>query len=289
MPRTRVLTILSFAAIYLLWGSTFLAIRVAVETVPPLFAAATRFLLAGALLYAGARLQGGPKPSRLEWRNLAILSTFLFLISYGGVFWAEKRIPSGITSVLVALIPVWTALLQICIFRKEAFRWSLGVSIALGVGGVATLAFDPVAHLSLFGCLAILIGGISWSIGTVLSKILAQTKSMPVNSGAQMLLGGLMLLICSGLAGEWHPAPSVSMRAGAAILYLAIAGSIVAFTAYVWLLNTMRATVVTSYAYVNPVVALLVGHWLGNEVLGVRTVVGAGLVLVSVVVALLRD
>jgi drug/metabolite transporter (DMT)-like permease len=290
MPRIRILTILCFAAIYLIWGSTFLAIRIAVATVPPLFAAAVRFLIAGAMLYAWARMRGGVKPTGVQWRNLAILSTFLFLISYGSVFWAEQSLPSGVVSVLVAMIPVWTALLQIGVLRKEPLRWPLAVSILLGLGGVTVLAFDPVSRLNLVAAITVVAGAISWSIGTVLSKILTVPKSMPVNSGAQMLLGGLMLLFCSGLAGEWHPAPVISMRAGLAILYLAVAGSVVAYTAYVWLLDRMRPTVVTSYAYVNPVVALLLGHWLAGEGLGLRTVLGAAMVLLSVVVVMVvRD
>jgi drug/metabolite transporter (DMT)-like permease len=280
---------LCFAAIYFIWGSTFLAIRIAVETVPPLFAAGVRFVIAGAALYLWARKQGGQAPSRLEWRNVIILSVFLFLISYGAVFWAEQRVPSGVVSVLVAMIPVWTALLQIGVFRKESFRWSLPISIVLGLSGVVLLAFDPVGHLNRMGALIAMLGSISWSVGTALSKMLTVPKSMPINSGAQMLLGGLMLLLCSGLTGEWKPLPRVSVGAGLAILYLSVAGSIVAYTAYIWLLNKMRATVVTSYAYVNPVVALLVGHWFGKEALGVRTLTGAGLVLVSVVVVMLMD
>jgi len=284
----RLLTILAFAAIYVIWGSTFLAIRIAVATVPPLFAAGVRFFLAGAALYLWARARGGAKPSRLEWRNVCIQGAFLFLIAYSGLFWAEKTMPSGIASVLVATIPVWTAILQVCILRKEPFRWALVAGIGLGLAGVAVLAFDPGAGLSLAPCLAVLLAEVSWSIGTVLSKILALPKSMAINSGAQMLLGGFMLLVCSALLGEWQPTPHVSLHAGLAILYLAVAGSIVAFTAYVWLLNRMRATVVTSYAYVNPVVALIVGHWFGSEALGVRTVFGAGLVLASVLVVI-RD
>jgi drug/metabolite transporter (DMT)-like permease len=286
MNRTRILTILAFAAIYLIWGSTYLAIRIAVATVPPLLAAGLRFFLAGALLYGWARWRNEEKPSRLEWRNLLLLSTLLFLIAYGGVFWAEQKMPSGITSVLVSTIPLWTALLQIFVLRKESFRWSLLLSIVLGLSGVAVLALDPAASLTLLGCLAVLISETSWSTGTVLSKVLQVPKSMAINSGAQMLLGGILLLVCSGLLGEWRPVPHVSVPAALAIMYLALAGSIVAFTAYVWLLSRMKATVVTSYAYVNPLVALFLGHWLGNEALGVRTGLGAALVLLSVVVVI---
>ena len=286
MPRARVLTVLAFAAIYLIWGSTYLAIRIAVATVPPLFAAGTRFFFAGAVLFGWALERGGALPSRMEWRNLTIQGVLLFLIAYGGVFWAEKTIPSGVTSVLVGTIPIWTALLQICVLRKESFRWSLAGSIGLGLAGVAVLAFDPGASLTLVPCLAVLVSEVSWSTGTVLSKTLVLPKNMLINSGAQMLLGGCVLLICSGLFGELRPLPHVSLRAGLAILYLAVAGSIVAFTAYIWLLDRMRATAVTSYAYVNPVVALLLGHWFGNEALGVRTLFGAALVVLSVVVAI---
>jgi drug/metabolite transporter (DMT)-like permease len=288
MPSTRILTILAFGAIYIIWGSTYLAIRVAVQSVPPLFAAGIRFFLAGAALYGWARARGEAKPAGVEWRNLAFQAALLFLIAYSGVFWAEKTLPSGIVSVLVATIPISTALLQIFVLRKESFRWTLAVSIVLGVLGVAVLALDTSAGFSLVACLVVLGSSISWSTGTVLSKILILPKSMPVNSGAQMFLGGVMLLICSALIGELRPMPHISLRAGLAILYLIVAGSIVAFTAYIWLLQRMRATVVTSYAYVNPVVALLLGYWLGNEALGMRTLAGAALILLSVVIVV-RD
>jgi len=288
MTRARILTVLAFAAIYLIWGSRFLAIRISVETVPPLFAASLRFILPGGLLYLWARAHGETQPCRLEWRNVAIQAAFLFLISYGGLFWAEKTIPSGIASILIATVPAWTALLQVCILRKESFRWSLPAGIGLGLAGVAILTFTPGVHLNVKACLVLLAAQVSWSLGTVLSKILVLPKSMLINSGAQMLVGGLMLLICSYLSGELRPLPHIPLRAGFALLYLAVAGSIIAFTAYVWLLRRMPATAVTSYAYVNPVVALMLGHWFGNEALGIHTLVGAVLVLLSVVVVV-RD
>jgi len=288
MTRGRVLTLLAFSAIYLIWGSRFLAIRLSVETVPPLFAASLRFILPGGLLYVWARAHGETKPSRLEWRNVAVQAALLFLISYGGLFWAEKTIPSGIASILIATVPAWTALLQVCLLRKESFRWSLPAGIGLGLAGVAVLTFTPGARLNINACLVLLAAQVSWSLGTVLSKVLVLPKSMLINSGAQMLVGGWMLLICSYLLGELRPLPHIALRAGLAILYLAIAGSIIAFTSYVWLLRRMRATAVTSYAYVNPVVALLLGHWFGKKALGIHTLVGAALVLLSVIVVV-RD
>lgn len=282
---------LAFFAIYFLWGSTFLSIKIAVETVPPLFAAGVRFSIAGLVLYLWSLWRGKAHPSRIEWRNLAIMGSLMFLFAYSGLFWAEKTMPSGIASVLVATIPLWTTLLQVFVVRKEQFRWALIGSIALGLGGVCVLALNAAGgtSLNISACLAILGAEISWSVGTVLSKMLALPHSKALSAGAQMLLGGLMLLVCSALLGEMNPIPNVSLRAGLAICYLIVAGSLVAFTAYVWLLGRLQTTVVTSYAYVNPVVALIVGHWLGNEELGLRTAVGAAMVLASVLVLTLKS
>jgi drug/metabolite transporter (DMT)-like permease len=281
--RIRIQVLLAFFAIYVLWGSTYLAIRVAVETVPPLLAAGIRFFLAGAALYLWSRAWGVPSPSRLEWRNLTVMGALMFLLAYSGLFWAEKTVPSGVASVLVATIPVWTALLEIFVLRKESFRWSLVAALFMGILGVGVLMRNPGAgHLNVLACLAIVGSSVSWSIGTVTSKALALPPSKLISAGGQMLTGGAMLLLCSALAGEMTPFPRISLKAAYAIGYLIVAGSILAFTAYIWLLGRMPATAVTSYAYVNPVVALLIGHWLAQETLGMRTLLGATLVLASV-------
>jgi drug/metabolite transporter (DMT)-like permease len=275
--------ILAFLAIYVLWGSTFFAIRVAVESVPPFLAAGIRFALAGFVLYGWSRARGVRHPTPLEWRNLAILGVLLFLIPYSGLFWAEKTVPSGIASLLVATIPVSTALLQIFVLRNERFRWSLLVSLCLGFTGVAVLALDSRSGgANLAACLVLLLCSTSWALGTVVAKAAVLPESKVSSAGAQMAVGGTLLLLFSLAAGEWHPAPHISPRAAAAIAWLVVAGSIVAFTAYLWLLGRMPATTVTSYAYVNPVVALLLGHFIGNEALAVRTLIGAALVLASV-------
>jgi drug/metabolite transporter (DMT)-like permease len=275
--------VLAFLAIYVLWGSTFLAIRVAVETVPPFLAAGIRFFLAGFVLYGWSRARGVRSPTALEWRNLAILGALLFLIPYSGLFWAEKTVPSGIASVLVATIPISTALLQVFVLRKERFRWSLFASLCLGFAGVGVLALDSgPGHASIAACLVILLCSTSWAIGTVIAKEAVLPESKVTSAGAQMVIGGALLLLLSMLAGEWHPLPHISPPAAGAIAYLIVAGSIVAFTAYLWLLGRMPATTVTSYAYVNPVVALLLGRFIGNEELAPRTLAGAALVLASV-------
>jgi len=281
--RLGAAVILAFLAIYILWGSTFFAIRVAVETVPPFLAAGIRFTLAGIVLYGWSRARGGRHPAPLEWRNLAILGALLFLIPYSGLFWAEKTVPSGIASVLVATIPISTALLQVFVLRKERFRWSLLASLCLGFAGVGVLALDSSpGHPSVAACFVVLLCSTSWAVGTVIAKQAALPESKVTSAGAQMAIGGALLLLLSLLAGEWHPLPHISLPAAAAIAYLIVAGSIVAFTAYLWLLGRMPATTVTSYAYVNPVVALLLGHFIGSEALTTRTLIGAALVLASV-------
>lgn len=277
----------AFAAIYVLWGSTYLAIRIAVATVPPLFAAGLRFIIAGSVLYTWSRLRGEPTPSSKEWRNLWSLGALMFLAAYSPLFWAEKTVPSGVASVLVATIPVWTVLLERSILSVQSLNWSLSVAIAAGFTGVAVLAIRPQGgSVSLLACLAITGGEIAWSTGTVLSKRMKLPESKVLSAGAQMLAGGLLLLTCSWLIGEMHPFPRISWRAAAAILYLIVAGSILAFTAYVWLLGRMPATKVASYAYVNPVIALAIGYWLGGERLSLRTAFGTCLVLGSVVLIL---
>jgi drug/metabolite transporter (DMT)-like permease len=284
---TAVRVFLAFAAIYVLWGSTYLAIRVAVTTVPPLFAAGVRFTIAGSVLYAWSRFRGAPPPSSKESRNLWILGALMFLAAYGALFWAEETVPSGVASVLVATIPVWTVLLERLILKIRSFTWNLGAAIASGLTGVAVLAIRPQGGpVSLMACVVITGGEIAWSAGTVLSKRMKLPQSKILSAGAQMLTGGFLLLTFSWLIGEMHPFPRISLRAAAAILYLIVAGSILAFTAYVWLLGRMPATKVTSYAYVNPVIALAVGYWLGGETLGLRTLAGTCLILGSVVLIL---
>ena len=279
---------LAFFAIYVLWGSTYLAIRVAVSAVPPLFAAGVRFAIAGTALFLWVRLRGGAAPTRLEWWNLSILATLMFLIAYSGLFWAEQTVPSGVASLIVATVPMWTAVLEICVFKRQRMQWTLVAVIALGVAGVAVLALDRrVTGVNAFACLAILASDLAWSLGTVLTTRLALPSSKMLGAGAQMMIGGGMLLICSLAIGEMPPWPHVSMATAAAIAYLIVAGSLIAFTAYQWLLTQLPATKVTSYAYVNPVVALAIGHWLGGEAINAKTIVGSIMILASTV-ALLR-
>jgi drug/metabolite transporter (DMT)-like permease len=286
-PQTLPL-VLAFLAVYVIWGSTYLAIRVAVATVPPFFAAGARFLLAGLMLLVYCLARHMPVPTVRQWRNLTISAAILFVPSYGGLFWAEKSVPSGIASALVATIPLWMAVIEVFILKHSRLRWQLVVSVAAGITGVSILTLrgtGGVSH-SIAPYLVLLMSQITWSIGTLLTKNMDLPSSKPLIAGAQMGLGGVMLSLISIGSGELSPFPHVSTQAAMAILYLTVFGSVVAFTAYLYLLHHLPATTVSSYAYVNPVVALGLGHWLGHEILDLRVFVGTFLVIIGVVLTL---
>lgn len=293
-PRTwKVL--LAFAIIYFIWGSTFLAIRVGVREVPPFLLAGMRFVVAGFVLYGWMRARGTPSPTSREWSAATLLATLIFVFDYGLLFWAEQRVPSGIAAVMMATIPVFMAIGEMVFLRTQRLTLRLGIALLVGLGGVAVLigrvpigqATDgSEAPMNAAGSFALLVAAISWSIAASLSRKLPSPASKVMSSGIQMLSGGMLLLLAAVLLGEFrgfHP-KSVSRQAWLALAYLIVAGSIVGFTAYVWLIHHESPTKVGTYAYVNPVVAVLVGYFLGGEAVDVRTVVGTLLVLVSVVV-----
>jgi drug/metabolite transporter (DMT)-like permease len=288
-PR-RWKTLLAFAIIYVVWGSTFLAIRIGVREVPPLLLAGMRFFAAGIVLYGWMRATGTASPTRGEWVSTTLLAVLIFLVDYGLVFWAEQRVPSGITAVMLATIPVFTALAEILILRTQRLTLRLGIALVVGLAGVAVLVSRSVsfgdAPIESSGALALVVGAISWSLASVLSRKLSLPQSRVMSSGAQMLVGGVLLILASAMFGEFRGfhAQDVSARAWLALLYLIVAGSIVAFTAYVWLIHHESPTKVGTYAYVNPVIAVVLGYFLGGEALGARTILGTFLVLVSVVV-----
>ena len=287
-PTWKIL--LAFATIYLVWGSTFFAIRVGVREVPPFLLAAMRFLVAGMVLYAWARSRGVSAPTGAEWRGAIMLAVLIFVMDYGGVFWAERRVPSGIAAVMLATIPVFMAISEILIVKTQRLTGRLAIALLLGISGVAVL----VNHSSALGDAAIdgvgacvlLLAAVSWSIASALSRKLPSPSVKTMSSAAQMCVGGALLTIVAASVGEFHefhPA-AISAKAWFALAYLIVPGSIVGFTAYVWLLHHESPTKVGTYAYVNPIVAVLVGYFLGGETIGVRTIAGTALVLVSVIV-----
>jgi len=282
--------LLAFATIYLVWGSTFLAIRVGVQEVPPFLLAGMRFLAAGMAMYAWLRAKGTPSPTTREWGSATLVAVPIFLLDYGGVFWAERRVPSGITAVMMATIPVFMALSEIVILRTRRLTLRLGSSLLLGMCGVAVLVSRTVsigdAPIDMVGAGALIVAAVGWAVGSLMTRKFPLPSSKAMSSGAQMLVGGVLLTLVSAALGEFHgfQLQAVSAKAWFALAYLVGAGSIVAYTAYIWLIHHESPTKVGTYAYVNPVVAVLLGYFLGGEAIGPRTILGTALVLVSVVV-----
>jgi drug/metabolite transporter (DMT)-like permease len=287
MTLLQVRVPLAFFAIYVIWGSTFLAIRIAVLAAPPWFCAGVRFFIAGTILFLFALVRGMGMPTLREWRSLAIISTLMFTITYGALFWGEQYVPSGITSILESTLPLMTVLLEVFVLRQQKFRWSVVLAMTFGICGVALTMFKGAqSSFDVLPCLVILGGSASWSLGAVLSRSLALPKSRIVTSGAEMMLGGGTLLILSFASGELHPFPVIPPKAVWALLYLIFAGSLVGFSAFVWLLARMPASRVASHAFVNPIVAVALGYFVASEKITPLTLLGAGLVVASVVVTL---
>ena len=279
----------AFAAIYVLWGSTYLAIRILVQTVPPLLSAGLRFFVAGAVLYAFARLRGHARPAFIEWRNMAAISLSMFVLTYGALFWAEKSIPSGIASVLAATVPITTVVLEIWVFRTQHFQVRVLIAALVGFAGVGVLLWPATGrHARVLPCLTVLAGATGWAFGSVLSRSVKLPSSRIVTAGAEMLAGGAGLLLWSLAAGELSHPVHFSPAAAWSLLYLITAGSLLGFTAFVYLLGRMPASQISSYAYVNPVVAVLLGYFLAQEKLSWRTALGAALVVASVIATLQR-
>ena len=282
--------LLAFAIIYFVWGSTFLAIRVGVREVPPLILAAIRFSIAGLALYAWISARGEKQPTAREWRSASLLGLIIFVFDYGLLFWSEQRVPSGVAAVMLATIPVFMALSEIIFLRTQRLTLRLVVALLIGIFGVAVLMAHSLnlggAPVDKLGALALIFASISWSIASIFSRKLPLPPSKLMSSAAQMLTGGVLLTILAAALGEFHnfhPA-AVSRAVWLSLLYLIVAGSIIGFTAYVWLLHHESPTKVGTYAYVNPIVAVLVGYFLGGEELTARTILGSLCILVSVIV-----
>ena len=280
----------AFAIIYFVWGSTFLAIRVGVREVPPFLLAGMRFLIAGAVLYGWTIARGERSPNGRQWASVALLAVLIFVLDYGLLFWAEQRVPSGIAAVMMATIPVFMAVSEIVFLRTQKLTLRLALALLIGIGGVAVLMSRSLKldgmPIDNVGAVALMVASMNWSVASALMRKLPLPASKVMSSGAQMLAGGVFLGLTSVALGEFrnfHPS-SVSLGAWLSLLYLIVAGSIIGFTAYVWLLHHESPTKVGTYAYVNPIVAVLVGHFLGGEALSLRTILGSLFVLISVVV-----
>jgi len=282
---------LALLVLYLVWGSTYLGIAIAVETIPPFLMAAVRFGLAGAVLmgWSLVRARGSfIAPSRREWRDSIIVGALLLGGGMGMVAFGEQTIPSGITALLVAMMPVWVAIFG-RILLGERLPWLAGVGIVVGFVGVAVLVGPTIlgqtGSLDPLGLVAVVISPIAWSIGSLYASHRARLPRQPlVATGAQMLAGGAVLAVMAGVAGEFgrFDAAAVTGESVAALAYLLVIGSLLAFTAYGWLLRVAPLPFIATYAYVNPVVAVILGAFVRHEAIDPRTLV-AGAVIVAAV------
>ena len=291
MTRSRVLILLAFAAVYLIWGSTYLAIRYAIETLPPFLMAATRFLIAGAILFtwAAAVNRESIRASVSQWPKAFILGALLLLCGNGGVTWAEKYIASGLAALLVATEPLWVVMLNWAITRRRPNAKVL-FGVLIGLAGVALLVSDGLRRveagsmMSLIGSGVVLLSSLAWASGSVYSNRSPIKASTSMASGMQMLAGGSLLLLLGLSAGDFQRLnlATASWVSIVAFVYLAVFGSLVAFTAYSWLLRNVTPARAATYAYVNPVVAVLLGWLLAGEPLTLRTLLSASIIVGSV-------
>ena len=281
--------LLAFGIIYFVWGSTFLAIRIGVHEVPPLLLAAIRFFLSGMVMLAWMRVRRTSWPTFQQWVAASLLGFLIFVVDYGCLFWAEQRVPSGIAAVILATIPVFMTLFEITLLRTQRLTARLSIALVIGLFGVAVLMNRSFSlgevPIDRRGALGLQVAALTWSFAMIITRKLPLPSSKPMSAAAQMFTGGVQLFVVAGLFGEWRGfhLQAVSWNAWFALLYLIVAGSIVGFTAYLWLLHHESPTKVGTYAYVNPVVAVALGHFFGGESVGVRTVLGTLLVLMSVI------
>ncbi len=278
----------AFAIIYVVWGSTYLGIAIAIQSIPPLIMAAGRFLLAGLVLYAWARLTGSARPTRAQWVWALLLGALFFLIGNGTVVYVEQWLPSGLVALIVAMVSVWTALLEW--FRPGGVRPTAMVlaGILLGFLGVALLVLPGQVgggHIDPLGVALLMCSTFAWSLGSVLSRTADLPTSIALVSGMEMLAGGVLLLAGSLFAGEWRGFQPALMtgRSLLAFAYLVAFGSLLAFTCFAWLLKMTSPNKVATAGYVNPVVAVLLGWAFGGEVLTGRSMVASAVIVGSVV------
>jgi len=280
--------VLSFAAIYLIWGSTYLAIKFAVVTIPPFLMLSFRFLPAGLLMYGGLRLKGVARPEGRQWLAAAAVGTLMLAGGPGAVAWAEQTIHSGLAALMVAAVPMWMVLFDWMGPARRRPTPRVLAGLAVGFTGVALVVGPTRASFGMAGlaaALAVMFGTICWALGSVYSRYVALPKSPLMASAVEMMAAGVALLLIGALSGEtagFDPS-AVSTRSALAVGYLIVFGSLIAYAAYVWLLHNTTPARVSSYAFVNPLVALLLGVWLGDESFGLTTILAAVLVVGSVV------
>jgi drug/metabolite transporter (DMT)-like permease len=265
----------AFAAVYLIWGSTYLAIRYAIETIPPFLMAGARFVVAGTTLYWISRALGAKPPNRADWKTAGVLGAMMFLGGNGGVVWAEQRVPSGLTALLIATEPLWISVIDWVRPRGSRPNWRVATGLLIGFAasgllvapGKASGGVDPV------GAAVLAVATLSWAGGSLYSRHAVLPRSPLMAASMQMICGGILLFILGSVTGEWigFRVSAVSTRSLLSLVYLTSFGAIVAFTSYSWLLKVTTLAKASTYAYVNPVIAVMLGWALAGETLSLRT------------------
>lgn len=289
MSQHKVRLLVAFAAVYLIWGSTYLAIRWAIDTMPTFLMAGARFVVAGAILYVWGRLRGGAKPTLANWRDATIIGGLLLLGGNGGVVWAEQYVPSGLTALIVATEPLWVVLLDWA--RPHGTRPTGGeiLGLVLGFGGVVLL-IGPTqvggAQVDPVSALVLILATLSWATGSLYSRSAKLPRAPFLTTGMNMLAGGLILTLVGTLSGQWGGVQlsAISLQSLLSLLYLIVFGAIVGFTAYLWILKEATLARASTYAYVNPVVAVFLGWTLAGEAITPRVLAAASVIVGSVVI-----
>ncbi|HSL45152.1 MAG TPA: EamA family transporter [Anaerolineales bacterium] len=281
---------IALLALYIVWGSTYLGIRFAVETIPPFLHAALRFLVSGAILYIWRRAAGDPAPTLANWKSTAIVGAALLLGGNGFVAWAEQTIPSGIAALMITTSPFWLVLFEALRAGGTKPTWQAILGLIIGFAGVFILVgpseiVGAEARFDTFGIILLLLAPVFWSMGSIYAKGADLPKSTLLSMGMQMLMGAVALFLVSLVKGELNGFSFglVSMRSWLALLYLITFGSLIGFVSYGWLLHNAPISLVSTYAYVNPVVAVLLGSLFADEPLNGRILIAAAIIIGSVV------
>jgi len=285
---TRSQILAAFASIYLIWGSTYLAIRYAVETIPPFVMGGLRFVVSGALLYAWARYRGAPSPTKRNWRNSIIAGGLLLLGGNGAVVWAEQFVSSGLTALLVSILPFWLVIIEWVRPPRRRPHAAVIIGLIVGFAGIVVLVgpgnIGGHGDVRPIGALVLILGSLSWAIGSFFSRDADLPESGLLTTGMEMLGGGTLMLIVGALSGELShfDVHHVSRASAMGLLYLITFGSLLGFTSYIWLLDKVSPARLGTYAYINPVVAVVLGWAIASERLSVRTVFAAAIVICAV-------
>jgi drug/metabolite transporter (DMT)-like permease len=287
-PRLKLIS--AFAAVYVIWGSTYLGIRVAIESIPPFLMAGSRFIVSGTLLYLWTRIRREPSPTWSHWRSAAIIGLMLLVIGNGALTWAEQLIPSGIAALLAAISPLWFVLIE---WVQGGVKPSAGVvaGLLLGTLGVIVLInpanFVGGEEINILGAIVLVLASICWAAGSLYSRKARLPSSPLLATAMEMLAGGFGLLLLSAVSGELSTfqISTVTYRSLGAYAYLTVFGSLIGFSSYIWLLRATTPTLASTYAYVNPIVAMLIGWLVADEVLSGRILL-ASLLIVAAVAAI---